>query len=234
MLLSIGRVRSTTRVYFSATGDCAETLDAAASMLTATVKKAKLPACGMFGLLHSSVIAGIGAAKLQPRSHDGLHDTRITGAAANLSAELVSDLRGIRSRDPQQNVARHHQHARRAKAALQRMIFVELPAQDFHCPVILQTFEGLYRLPLTHDRKTQTRACGFPIHGNRASAARPVLTPEMSGGEAKAVAQEIRESLPRLDIAGDLGAVQFQFQKDHRACISRTARKTVDACRRIK
>ena len=114
------------------------------------------------------------------------------------------------------------------------MIFVELPAQDFHCPVILQTFEGLYRLPLTHDRKTQTRACGFPIHRNRAGAARPVLTPEMSGGEATALAQEIRESLPRLNIAGDPGTIQFQFQKDHRACISRTARKTVDACRRIK
>src|SRR3974390_1571375 len=179
MLLSIGRVRSITRVYFSSTGGCAETLDAATSMATAMVKKATLLACSMFGLLHSSMIARAGAAKLLPRSHDGFHDTRITGAAANLTAELISDRFGIRARDPQQNVARHHQHSRRAKTALQRMIFVELPAQDFHCPVILQTFKRLYRVPLTHDRKPQARACGLPIHGNRAGAARPVLTPEM-------------------------------------------------------
>ena len=114
------------------------------------------------------------------------------------------------------------------------MIFVELPAQDFHGPVILQTFEGLHRLSPTHDRKTQARACRFPIHGNRAGAARTVLAPEMGRREATAFTQKIRKSLPRLNIAGDPGTIQFQFQKDHRACISRTARKTVDVCRRSK
>jgi len=182
----------------------------------------------------SSILGSAGAPKHLPRSHDSFHDTRITGAAANLTAQLLSNHRSIRTCDPQQNIARHHQHAGRAKAALQGVVFVELPAQNFHRRVTLQTFEGLYRLPLTHDRKAQTRTCSLPIHGDRTGAACPVLASEMGGGEATAFTQEIRKALPWLDIAGDLGAVQFQFQRDHRACISRTARKTVDVCRRIR
>src|SRR5262249_7685941 len=86
------------------------------------------------------------AAQLLPGSHNSADDAGITRAAANLTAELVSDRLGIRLGDPQQNVARHHQHSRRAKSTLQGVALVEMPAQNFHRRVVVQAFERLRRM----------------------------------------------------------------------------------------
>jgi hypothetical protein len=77
------------------------------------------------------------SAKLSSGRHNGRHDSGVPGAAANLTAELVSDCLGIRIRHAQQNVARHHQHTGRAKSALQGMRLMKMPTQYFHCGIIV-------------------------------------------------------------------------------------------------
>ena len=77
----------------------------------------KRPKCGKPAEDHSR-LALLGAAKFSASCHNGCHDSGISGAAADLTAELVSDRLGIRICHAQQNVPRDHQHARCAKSAL--------------------------------------------------------------------------------------------------------------------
>jgi len=77
----------------------------------------KSPKCGNRRGIRSR-LGLFGAAKLSAGRHNGCHDSGISGAAADLTAELVSDRLGIRICHAQQNVPRDHQHARCAKSAL--------------------------------------------------------------------------------------------------------------------
>ena len=77
----------------------------------------KRPKCGN-GRRIRSRLGLVGAAKFSPGCHNGCDDSGVSGAAANLTAELLSDRLGIRICHAQQNVPRHHQHARCAKSAL--------------------------------------------------------------------------------------------------------------------
>lgn len=52
--------------------------------------------------------------------------------------------------------------------------------------------------------------------------------------QAAALTQEIGKRFPRLDLVNDLGAIQLDGDGLHRLRISRTARKMVDVCRRIR
>src|SRR5579864_283420 len=88
------------------------------------------------------------------RDH-GLDDVGIAGAAANLAAKLVADGLRVRIRETQQDITRHHQHARRAKSALQRMALVEVPAQHFHDAIVAKSFESLHGTAIAHDREAK-------------------------------------------------------------------------------
>jgi hypothetical protein len=73
-----------------------------------------------------------------------------------MTAELLANGLGIGVVHAQEDIARHDQHARRAEPALQAMALVELATQDLHDGIVLESFEGLYRLPVTHDRQSKT------------------------------------------------------------------------------
>src|SRR5262249_3257791 len=173
-------------------------------------------------------------AKLSASRHNSSHDAGVASAPANLAAELVSDRLSIRISHAQQNVSRHHQHTGRAKSALHGMRLMEVPAQYVHCGIVLQTFERLHGMTVTHDRKSKARASGLSIHGNGASTAGSVFTPQMGCCQATSFAQEIRKRLPRLHFGGDFGTIQFKRQGLHLASISPTARRTVEVCNRVK
>src|SRR5262245_8653576 len=52
--------------------------------------------------------------------------------------------------------------------------------------------------------------------------------------QAAMVAQEICKRFPRLHVAGDFGTIEFKRQGLHLACTSRTARRTVEVCKRTR
>jgi hypothetical protein len=87
--------------------------------------------------MQDSCPAPICFAKLSASRHNSFHDPGVASAPANLAAELVSDRLSIRISHAQQNVSRHHQHTGRAKSALHGMRLMEVPAQDFHCGIVL-------------------------------------------------------------------------------------------------
>ena len=136
---------------------------------------------------------------------------------------------------PQQDVARHDQHARRAEAALQGVALVEMLAQHFHRRIVCAALERLNRAAVAHDRKSQARARGLSIHSDRAGAAGAVLAAEMRRGQPAAIAQEIGQRLTRLHVIGDLRAIQFDGSAEFIWLrMSRTARRTVDVCNRVR
>ena len=54
-----------------------------------------------------------------------------------------------------QDIARHDQHAGRAKSALQRVTFVEMPAQHFHRWIVAQPLKREDRASVAHHRQRQ-------------------------------------------------------------------------------
>jgi hypothetical protein len=111
---------------------------------------------------------------------------------------------------------------------------MEMPAQYFHCGIVVQAFEGLHGTAVAHDRKSKARAGGLSVHGDRTGTAGSVFTPQMGRRQTTTFAQEICKRFPRLHFVGDLGTIEFKRQGLHLACTSRTARRTVETCRRIK
>jgi hypothetical protein len=87
------------------------------------------------------------------------------------------------------------------------MALVELAAQDFHDGIVVESFESLHGMTVTHDRKSKTRASGLSVHDDRTSAACSVLAPQMRGCQSATIAQEIRKCFPRLHVVGDFGAI---------------------------
>ena len=63
-------------------------------------------------------------------------------------------------------------------------------------------------------------------------AAGALLAPEMRCGQAAAFAQKVRKTFPRLDVSHEPGAIHSDRHGRHRLRISRTARRSVDACKR--
>ena len=80
----------------------------------------------------------------------GSHNSCVTRTAANLAAELGPNRVRIWIGDPDQNIARHHQHPRRAESALQGVTLVEMVAQDFHDCIALSSLEGLHDAIFAH------------------------------------------------------------------------------------
>ena len=103
---------------------------------------------------------------------------------------------------PQQDVACHHQHARRAEAALQGVALVEMPAQQRPSSGRCADPSSVCTERPSHiDGKAQARA---RRHRRRPSPCRRRRRRARSRGasrSAAAVAQEIGERLPRLDLA---------------------------------
>ena len=101
---------------------------------------------------------------------DGSHYSCVTRTAANLAAELGTNRVRIRISDPDQNIARHHEHARRAESALQGVALVEMTAQDLHDWIALGALKGLHDATVTHHGELQARARRFSLYRNGAGA----------------------------------------------------------------
>jgi hypothetical protein len=65
---------------------------------------------------------------------------------------------------------------------------MEVPAQYFRCGIVVQPFERLHGMTVTHDRKSKASAGGLSVHSDRTGTAGSVFTPQMRCCEATAFA----------------------------------------------
>jgi hypothetical protein len=166
--------------------------------------------------------------ELLSSGYNRFDDPRIAGASADLSAEFMTDGGCIRVRQPLEDVACYDQHAWRTETALQSVAFVEVLAQDLHCRPISQTFQGVDRPTVAHDSQHQTCTRNLSVQHDRAGAAGAMLASKVRRGQTAAIAHEVGQRLPRLQIVDDFRPVEFHG--DFHACARMflAARMTVE------
>src|ERR1051325_646050 len=134
-------------------------------------------------------------------------DVLVAGAAAERPFQAVAHFRLARICVALQQVARGHDHARRAEAALQAVLVPESLLHDVQLAVAGETFDrgdrGAVRLHGEH----RARLHRLPVEEDRADAALAGVAADVRAGEAELVAQEVDEEEARLDVRRLLRAV---------------------------
>lgn len=107
-----------------------------------------------------------------------------------------------------------HQDARRAEAALQRMMPPERSLQGRERAVLARkTFDGAQLLALDLEGVGEAGPGGRAVDLDRAGAADAMLAADMGPGEAEAMAQEVDKQHPRLRLALDRFSVQGEADR---------------------
>ena len=103
--------------------------------------------------------------------------------------------------------ARRHQHPGRAEAALQRVQLVEALLDRVELAVDLERLDRADLVALAHRREDRARLDRLAVHLDDAGAAVRGVAAPVGAGQAGRLADEVNEQQARLDLAGDLLAV---------------------------
>src|SRR5437764_10313432 len=120
---------------------------------------------------------------LRQHPFDRPDDPDIAGAAAEIAAELAPDPRLVRLGQAGDDVARRGQHARRAEAALERVLGGEGGAELRHYRVVVEALDRADLRPVAGDRQGDAGARRGAVDHHRAGTADAVLAAEMRAGE---------------------------------------------------
>src|SRR5215471_21073467 len=135
---------------------------------------------------------------------DRLDDVLIAGAAAEIAFELLAnDLFGEIVTLAVNHVDRGHDHARRAKAALQAVVLAEgLLHRMQRRPIRREPFDGLHLMAVGHHRE---RGAGFDrlaVEMHDAGAALRGVAPDMGPGQTQILPQELHQQRAGIDVGG--------------------------------
>src|SRR5262249_60507350 len=112
-----------------------------------------------------------------------IDDVLIAGAAAEIAFECFTDLGVRRVLRALEQFGRGHDHARRAVAALEAMLFPETFLQGMQPALGTQTFNGGEVRALGLNRENRAGLHGPAVQMNRAGTAQRGLTPDMGAGQ---------------------------------------------------
>ena len=137
-------------------------------------------------------------------------DVLVTGAATQIAVERVADLSVRRLRVLGEQVGGGHDHAGRAEAALQPVLFPEGLLQRVQRAISREPLDGgdlpTFRLDGEHGAALHR----LPIHVDGAGTALARVAADVGAGEIQLVAQHVREQRPWLDLRGPGHAVHVQ------------------------
>jgi hypothetical protein len=158
---------------------------------------------------------------------DRRHDVSVARASADLPAELFLDqlLAGLRVTPD--DIARHHEHPRRAEAALYGMFFVEVTSDDIHRTIGARALDGFNLATVRHDGQDDAGSHCDTVHRNCAGTASAMFAAGMTAGQVEMLAQDVEQTFARLDLPGNRYAVHVQNDGVHDGLASAIARDTV-------
>jgi hypothetical protein len=141
----------------------------------------------------------------------GDDDILITGTAAQIAFQTVANLGLGRIGVALQQIVRAHNHARRAKAALQAVLFPKRSLQRMQIAVLGQAFDrgDLAAVRLHGEHGARFHRLSIHQHGARAALAR--VTAEGGSRQAERLAQKVRQQQTRLHFCGTHSAVDGEF-----------------------
>src|SRR2546428_694327 len=141
-----------------------------------------------------------GLAHLARRVVDGLHDVHVTGAAAEIPGDRLTDLllrrRGVRGEEAD----RGHHHSRGAEPALQAVLLVEALLDRMELPILLESLDrGDARLIHLH-REEGAGLHRAAVEQDGACAAACGVAADVGPGHPEVLAEEVNEQRSRLDV----------------------------------
>ena len=169
-------------------------------------------------------------APLAPRRDHFLHrrdDADVPRTTAEIAAEADADRPILRKGETQREVARADHHARRAIAALQRMISAKRLAQFARELVVIEAFDRRDLGARAGDRERDAGSRRLAVQQHCASAADAVLATQMRARQAAALAQRVGQTHARRQ--GQLVNPPVDGEGEFRHAISRTARARIAA-----
>jgi hypothetical protein len=131
------------------------------------------------------------------RVHHRLDDFLVAGAAAQHAAERIAHLRFARVFSAREQVARRHQHAGGADAALRGAVTMKGALQLRHRLAAREPFDRDDRAALDLGERREAGTDLAAIDEHRAGAAVARVATDLGTGEAKLVAQHVREARDR-------------------------------------
>src|SRR6267378_2500193 len=155
---------------------------------------------------------------------DGVDDRLVAGAAAVVAGNMASDLFSGTLLLLQNQILSGHQHARRAEAALQRVLLVESLLQRLQLAGIRKTLDGIHLAAVRLHGEHQAAAHDVAVDPHRACAAHPVLAADVRAGQSQFLPQKIHKVLARGNAPAHQAAVhdQRRFYSVFHARSSRT------------
>ena len=148
----------------------------------------------------------------------------VAGAAADVAGHRGARLFGGRVRRGVQQRLRAHQLARRAEAALRRIVGDERPLQR----IVQQSFDGLNGAAVGPHAELAARIDRLAVEQDRARAALAAVAADLGAGQLEVVAQRLDERPAIFDLERALRAVHGQ--RDARcASQARTATAALEA-----
>src|SRR5262249_52324008 len=146
-------------------------------------------------------------AQLGGRVLNGLDDLVVARAAAQVAGDAVPDLLVRRIGMPLQEVARAHQHAGRAEAALQAVLLPEALLQRVERAALCQTLDGLDGAAVGLDGEDGAALHGATVEADGAGAAARRVATDVRTGQPEVLADEVDEQRAGADLAAVLLAV---------------------------
>ncbi len=139
--------------------------------------------------------------------HHGIDDLGVARAAAQHAAQRLFDLGAARPRRGGEEIARRHQHAGRADAALGRAMGEEgfLEIVEVAVGESLDRFDGA-ALDLTHGHETAADLPAVELHGACATVAG--VAANLGAGQSEIVTQRAGQSRDRRAVPGGRSPVQ--------------------------
>src|ERR1051325_723099 len=134
----------------------------------------------------------------------------VTRAAAKIAGDRFFDLLVARLAAFAEQTVSRHEHARRAVAALHRVVFPEGFLQRMEPFVLRQTFHRDDFVAIRLHGENHARLDRSAVPHDRARAAAPDHAAYVSAGESQGVAQKMREQRPRLRLARVFLAIYFE------------------------
>ena len=154
-------------------------------------------------------------------------DGGVAGAAAEMPGEHVHDLLAGRIAAGEQVVG-GDQDAGRAEAALERVMALEGLLERREQRIAGERFDRLHLRAVDLDGEHAAGAHRDAVEPHRARSADAVLAADMGSREAQAMAEEVAQEEPRLDLLDDDPPVHGQRDPGHaaRSQARSTARST--------
>src|SRR5437764_7976446 len=140
-----------------------------------------------------------GLARLSSRVLDRLHDVHVTGAAAEIAGDGLTDLELARVRIRGQKCRRGDHHPGRAEAALEAVLLVESLLYGVKLAVLLETFDRRDAHPIGLHREYGARLHRPSVQQHGARATVRCVATDMRAGHPEVLAEEVDEQRARLD-----------------------------------